>query len=202
VLYPLVVIAAIGATIWWLDSRGSSGVSPTGVRYGPVDIPAALASPGSEPGPEEGKLAPDLLLERLDGGELRLTDLRGKAVVIKFWATWCQPCRKEIPKLIQAYDKYRERGLVIVGVNLQEGKSVIESFAHDFGMDFPIVIDRTGSVAEDYRLVGLPTTFFVDRQGTVRSRFTGPFLESANGTNVQGAIDVTELEKRIEEVLR
>jgi len=202
VVYPLVVVGAIVAAIWWLGYRDSGGVSTSGARYGPVDIPAALNSPGPAIEPEEGNLAPDFVLESLNGREMRLSDLRGKAVVINFWATWCQPCRKEIPNLIEAYHKYRERGLLILGVNLQEGKSIIEPFADDFGMDFPILLDRTGSVADEYRLLGLPTTFFIDRRGVVQSRFTGPFLEKANGTNVSDAIDVSELQKRIEEILR
>lgn len=108
---------------------------------------------------------------------------------------------QEMPNLVKAYDLYRDQGLVIVGVDLQEGKSLIEPFARDFGIDYPIAIDRTGSVGDEYRLLGLPTTYFVDRGGVIRSSYTGPFLQNSNGTNVQGAIDVSELTNRIEEIL-
>ncbi len=154
-----------------------------------------------EVGTDEGKLAPNFLLETLDGKEMRLSDLRGQPVVINFWATWCQPCRKEVPELVAAYNSYRERGLVILGVNLQEGKGIVRPFAEDFGMNFPILIDRDGEVGDEYRVLGLPTTYFVDRDGVVRSVFTGPFIEKGQGANVQGAIEENELQKRIDQIL-
>jgi thiol-disulfide isomerase/thioredoxin len=202
VIYPLAVIAAIAAVIWWLEYRDDGGaVSPRGERYGPVALPAALVPPAADVSPQKGDLAPDFLLERLEGGELRLSEFRGKAVVLNFWATWCAPCRKEIPLLIEAYDRYRDQGLVVIGLNLQEGKSIIEPYARDFGMEFPIAVDRDGEVGDEYRLLGLPTTYFIDREGVVRSTYTGPFQEKAGDTEVRGAIASGELQGRIEEIL-
>ena len=200
-LVPVIVITAIVAAIWWLESRNDGGVSPTGERYGPVELPAALRSPGLDVKAEEGALAPDFLLGRLDGSELRLSDLRGQPVVLNFWATWCAPCRKEIPQFVDASERFREQGLVVVGVNLQEGKSIVRPYADDFGMDFPIVIDVDGEVGDAYRLLGLPVTYFIDRDGIVRSVFTGPFEESDRGTEVRGAIEQTELDRRISDIL-
>jgi peroxiredoxin len=201
VLYPVLVIAAIIAVIWWLEGRDSGGVSPTGVRYGPVELPAALQTPGLEIGTEEGRLAPDFLLETLGGGEARLSDFRGQPVVINFWARWCRPCRIEMPHLVQAYDRYRDDGLVIIGLNMQEGRAVIQPFVDDFGMEFPVLMDRTGRVGDVYRLLGLPTTIFIDRDGVIRSVFRGPFEGEAMGTAVQGAIGSAELQERIEEIM-
>jgi peroxiredoxin len=200
-LLPVIVITAIVAAIWWLESRNDGGVSPTGERYGPVELPAALRPPGVDVKAEEGALAPDFLLGRLDGSELRLSDLRGQPVVLNFWATWCAPCRKEIPQFVDASERFREQGLVVVGANLQEGKSIVRPYADDFGMDFPIVIDVDGEVGDAYRLLGLPVTFFIDRDGIVRSVFTGPFEESDRGTEVRGAIEQTELDRRIGDIL-
>ena len=200
-LVPVIVITAIVAAIWWLESRNDGGVSPTGERYGPVELPAALRLAGLDVRAEEGALAPDFLLGRLDGSELRLSDLRGQPVVLNFWATWCAPCRKEIPQFVDASERFREQGLVVVGVNLQEGKSIVRPYADDFGMDFPIVIDVDGEVGDAYRLLGLPVTYFIDRDGIVRSVFTGPFQESDRGTEVRGAIEQTELDRRISDIL-
>ncbi len=201
VVLPILVIAAIAGAIWWLEYQPQGETSSTGERFGPVGLPTALVPPGAQVAPGEGDLAPDFLLETLDGGELRLSDLRGQAVVLNFWATWCAPCRKEMPQLVAAYDRHQQHGLVVVGVNLQENKGIIRDYAEDFGMQFPIAVDRDGRVADQYRLLGLPTTLFVDRDGVVRSVFTGPFVEEKKGTSVQGAIEESELEVRIEEVL-
>lgn len=202
VVYPVFVIAAIAGVIWWLEYRDEEPRSPTGERYGPVALSPALQTGGLDVEANEGALAPDFLLEELSGGEVRLSDYRGQAVVLNFWATWCKPCRTEMPQFVAAYEKYRSQGLVIIGLNMQEGKALIGPFAEDFGMEFPIAIDRDGEVGDRYRLLGLPTTFFIDREGVIRSMFTGPFLEADRGTNVQGAIGQNDLETRIEEILQ
>jgi peroxiredoxin len=202
VVYPLVVIAAIAGVIWYIERGDEGGVSRSGERYGPVEMPVELRVAGVDIAPEEGALAPDFLLEELNGGEMRLTDLRGKPVVINFWATWCAPCRKEMPQFVEAYDRHKEEGLEIVAVNLQEGKSIASGFAEDYGMDFTVAVDRDGEVGDRYRLLGLPTTYFVGRDGIIRSVFTGPFEAEGDGTNVQGAIGESELEQRIQEILQ
>ncbi|MBI1885362.1 MAG: TlpA family protein disulfide reductase [Chloroflexi bacterium] len=203
VLLPVVVIAAIAFVIWWLEYRpGEEAVSPlTGERYGAVSLPARLVRAGFDVGPEEGKLAPNFLLPTLDGGELRLSRLRGKPVVLNFWATWCSPCRREIPQLVDAYDRFRDQGLAVVGVNLQEDRDTIQDYSDDFGMDFPIPIDHSGDVGREYRLLGLPTTYFIDRDGVVRSVYRGPFLETVRDIRVQGAIQQNELLQRIAEIM-
>ncbi len=197
VVYPVAVIAVIAGVIWYIERGDNGATSQTGERYGPVDMPAQFLTAGVKVAPEEGAMAPDFLLEELDGGELRLSDLRGKPLVINFWATWCAPCRKEMPQFVQAYDKYKQQGLEIVAVNLQEGKDISAKFAADYGMRFKVAIDRDGEVGDEYNLLGLPTTYFVDRQGVIRSVFTGPFQSQERGTSVQGAIEASELEQRI-----
>ncbi len=200
-LYPLAVIIAIAGVIWWLEARDGGGVSSTGERYGPADLPAALVPAGANVKAEEGALAPDFLLEALDSDETRLSDYRGQPVVLNFWATWCVSCRKEMPQFIEAYDAYRDDGLVVIGLNLQESESIIRPFADEFGIDFPVLIDRDGEVGDDYRLLGLPTTFFIDRDGVVESVFIGQFEAEVQGTNVQGAIGQSDLEERIAAIL-
>jgi len=200
VALPALVIAAIVAAIWLIEhERGAT--SPTGERYGPVTLPAVLRAPGLDVNAEEGALAPDFLLERLDAGELRLSDLRGQPIVLNFWATWCAPCRKEIPQLVAAYNRFAPDGLVIVGLNLQEGKGIVTPYAQDYGMKFPIAIDRDGEVGDKYHILGLPTTYFIDRHGVIRSIFIGPLLEKKSDTDVQGAIGEDELERRIAEIM-
>ncbi len=203
VVFPVLVIAAIAAAIWWLEYRPQGDVSPlTGENYGLTALPSALVPTGMDVGAEAGALAPDFLLETLDGGELRLSDLRGKAVVLNFWATWCRPCRREIPQLVAVHDEFRDGGLVVVAVNVQEAKGTIRRYADDFGMEFPIPIDRRGDVAQEYRAAPpLPKTYFIDRDGVVRSVYVGPLLEKVRDIDVAAPIEENELLKRIAEIM-
>ncbi len=202
VFFPLLVIAAIAAVIWWIDYRPGGSGSPADERYGPVELPAALVPPGAKVKAEVGSLAPDFLLGGFkDGEEIRLSDYRGQAVVLNFWATWCAPCRKEIPNLVSAYGQHRDEGLVVIGLNHKEGRSIVKPYVEKFGMDFPIAIDLDGEMWDRYHLLGLPTTFFIDRDGVIRSIFMGPFVEKADGASVQGAIEESDLETRIAEIL-
>ena len=201
VVFPLLVVGAIVAAIWWLEYQPDSGTSVYDARYGPVEMPAALVSPGMGVEAKEGSLAPDFLLKTLDGGEIRLSDLRGKGVIVNLWATWCKPCKREMPQFVAAYDRYQAEGLEIIAMNVQESPSIIQPFVDDFGMDFPVPLDKRGAASDEYRIIGLPTTYFIDREGVIRSVFQGPFLEKLEGTQVQGAIEQDELTQRIEEIL-
>lgn len=201
VAYPLVVIAAIIGVIWWIESRNDDAVSPSGAEYGAREIDPRLVPPGYEVGTDEGDIAPDFELELLGGGDAWLTDYRGHPIVLNFWATWCQPCRQEMPQLVQAYNEYKDEGLVVIGLNMQEGRDLIRPFAEDRGIDYPILIDRDGDIGDQYRLLGLPTTYFIDANGVIVSIFRGPLEDKVKDTNVQGAIGQTELQQRIAAIM-
>jgi peroxiredoxin len=201
VVYPVVVIIAIIGVIWWIENRNDDATSPSGLEYGAREINPALVPDGFEVGTEEGQIAPDFELELLDGGEAWLTDYRGHPVVLNFWATWCQPCRQEMPQLVDAYEANKGDGLVVIGLNMQEGRDLITPFAEERGIDYPILIDRDGDVGDQYRLLGLPTTYFIDANGVIVSVFRGPLEDTVQDTNVQGAIGQTELQQRIAEIM-
>lgn len=200
-VYPVVVIIAIIGVIWWIENRNDDASSPSGVEFGAREIDPRFVPDGFEVGTDEGQIAPDFELEQLGGGEARLTDYRGRPVVLNFWATWCKPCREEMPQLVDAYAANKDEGLVVIGLNMQEGRDLITPFAEDFGMNFPILIDRDGDVADQYRLIGLPTTYFIDANGVIVSIFRGPLQDTVQDTNVQGAIGQTELQQRIAEIM-
>jgi peroxiredoxin len=197
----LLVIAAIASAIWWLEYRPDSESSVYDARYGPAEIPAGMVPRGMSVEAKEGSLAPDFVLKTLDEGDIRLSDLRGKAVIVNLWATWCTPCKTEMPQFVAAYDRYREEGLEIIAVNVQESQSIVQPFADDFGMNFHVALDKRGAVSDDYRIIGLPTTYFIDRQGVIRSVFQGPFVERLEDAEVQGAIEQDELTRRIKDIL-
>ncbi len=118
--------------------------------------------------------APDFVLDTIGGETFRLSDQRGKVVVLNFWATWCPPCRYEIPDFIGMQDDFGRDDVVFVGVSLDEGgPAVVRSFAEQMGINYPLVLDD-GSVSAAYGpLTGLPMTFLIDRAGEVRSYAPG-----------------------------
>ncbi len=180
VVLPILVLVLIVGGLWYWDSRGGGGVSRGGA-FGIVELAEAKNATGRSPAPEVGRAGPDFLLETPQGGTLRLSDLQGQPVLINFWATWCPPCRAEMPELVAAYETHQEHGLVIVGVDLQEPDSKVLDFAADFGIVFPLVMDRSGEVGDAWRLggpiEGIPTSYFLDETGVVRAFFYGPMTE-------------------------
>jgi peroxiredoxin len=176
-ILPLLVVATIvGALLWFENARGGSETGDG--RYGIVDLPAGANTTGRSPSTDVGRAAPDFLLRTPDGGELRFSDLRGKPVLVNFWASWCTPCRQEMPEIVRAYDAREDGDLVVVAVDLQENAGQVREFADEFGMDFPIVIDRTGQVAEAWHIggpvEGIPSSYFIDADGVVQARVFGP----------------------------
>ena len=124
-------------------------------------------------GPKVGNLAPDFVLTTLDGSQLRLSELAGRPIFLNFWASWCGPYRQEMPEIL-ASQRRSGSDLMIIGVNVQENANLARGFVEEFRIDFPTVLDMRGQVAIAYRVTGLPTSFFVDRNGVIRGVFFGP----------------------------
>ena len=129
----------------------------------------------SSPSPREGFLAPNFTLDTLDGNKVTLSDLRGKIVVVNIWATWCLPCRAETPALEKSYEQYKDSGVVILGVDStnQDSLSDVTSFVQEFKLTYPILLDRDGRVGYLYQIKGLPSTFFINRRGVIRTVVVG-----------------------------
>lgn len=136
--------------------------------------PRELAELGviGDGGLDVGEDAPEFRLLTPDGEILQLSQLQGTPTLINFWATWCVPCRREIPDLIQLQDTWGTSAQ-IVGVNLQEPAETVSEFAEDFGINYPLPLDLDGEVYETYRITGLPETFFLDADGVIRDHRIG-----------------------------
>lgn len=138
----------------------------------------AIASlePASDPSPPRPVLfpAPDVALPTLSGETIRLVDLRGKVVLLNFWATWCVPCRTEMPVLETLYQRYRDRGLEVLAVNMDKLSTAgVEAFLTEVEVTFGIVLDPHWATARAYRVLGLPTSYLIDRAGNVVVREVG-----------------------------
>ena len=129
----------------------------------------------------EGKLvhAPAFTLDRLDrDGQLGVGDLKGKAVVVNFWASWCVPCRDEAPVLQTTYERYRDQGLVVLGIDVNDFHQDARRFMKRYGLTYPVVYDGKGSTVGKWGVRGFPETFFVDRTGKLV------------GERIEGAVDI------------
>ena len=134
--------------------------------------------------------APDFTLERLDRkGELALASLRGEAVVLNVWASWCLPCKDEAPFLEQTWRKQRGRGLVVVGLDARDFRKDARRFARRFDLTFPLVYDGPGDIADSYGVTGFPETFVLDRSGEVVDAFAGAVNSEEDRERLRAAID-------------
>jgi peroxiredoxin len=129
---------------------------------------------GQEYAPELNAIAPPFEAQTLVGGTLRLADLRGKAVLINFWATWCEPCKAEMPDLQAVYAAYQARGLRVLGVNLGEGKADVEAWVKQHGLTFDIVLDDEQRIASLYQLRGQPSSYLIAPDGVITQIYYGP----------------------------
>lgn len=175
---------------------------PTQTRpvQGPKEPPATaqathtpLAQPTSKTSrpvpPEAGAPAYDFTLKDLAGQSVSLGDLRGKKVMLNFWATWCGPCRVEIPSMVKLYDEFHSRGFEILAVNLREDSAKVSQFAREYDMRFPILLDKGGVVSSNYFVHGIPTSVFIDDAGTIQNVHVGTLSESAMRKYVVDLVD-------------
>jgi peroxiredoxin len=149
---------------------------------------SGTSTSGSIPAPQQGFLAPDFELQTTTGKTVRLSDLRGQAVLVNLWATWCPPCRAEMPAIEKVYNEYKDDGLIVLAVNMtyQDTPSSIAPFVGEYGLTFPILLDETGSVGTAYQLRSLPSSFFIGRDGIISEVVIGgPMAEALLRTRVE-----------------
>lgn len=117
--------------------------------------------------PNVGSSVPDVTLQELNGEIRSLNDLQGKAVIMNFWGSWCEPCKREMPALSRAYDEWKDKGVVVLGINYGEDALVVDNFVKRMDVTFPIWLDKKKTVSKSFGIRPLPTTFFINPEGKV-----------------------------------
>jgi peroxiredoxin len=159
------LLVAVGAG-WGLWAR-LTGTAPT-TGFSAVDAMLAARADSFVAQP-----APTFTLRDANGDYVSLEDLRGRVVLVNFWATWCEPCRAEMPELDRAARQYADEGFRVLAVNLFEGERAIRAFGDELDLGMPLLIDPDGDVYKAYSVQGLPASFLVDRQGVIRDAHLG-----------------------------
>lgn len=152
----------------------------------------STGSSANSAAPQTGFLAPEFELMTLADETIKLSDLRGQAVLVNLWATWCPPCRAEMQTIETVYNDYKDQGFTVLAVNMtyQDDLAAVRPFVEEQGLTFPILLDTTGLMGNAYQLRSLPSSYFIDRQGVIRQVVIGgPMAEAL-------------LRTRIEEILR
>jgi peroxiredoxin len=187
---------------WWftLGLVVSLGVMASlGYAEERVAEQAPTGSPATTTPVGEHLPAPDFTLSTPSGASLSLSELRGKVVLLNFWATWCVPCRKEMPGIEALYQRYKDRGLEVVAISLDKIEAApVEAFAKDVGVTYRVLLDPSWATARTYGVRGLPATFLLDRTGNVVMRELGErdWMEDAKQQTVEGLLQAPEASKR------
>jgi peroxiredoxin len=188
------IVAMMGAAILGTLATRPLGSTAPGL---PKPDPSAFLIGSPIPGLRVGDLAPELegdtadghvTLTDLDGAPVRLADLRGKVVWLNFWASWCPPCQFETPTLRALDLRYRNRGLAIIGIQVQQIVDDGKAYAARYHLDYPIGSDVTGAIYHTYKVFALPTQFFIDPSGVIRQVINGPLDEAGASQLVESLL--------------
>lgn len=159
-----------GAAVFW-------GLPPFLLPAAGLDPSGPTATPA--PAAVVGAPAPDFTLKNLSGENVTLSALKGQVVLINFWATWCSPCREEMPALQRRYEALKDQGFTVLAVDDNEAEKDVSAFAQAYALTFPILLDPGENVVGLYRVYAFPTTFIVDQQGVIQKLHIGALTESA-----------------------
>lgn len=165
----IILLVIIDRTI--LKKNSGNNDSIQSAKYERMENPESLPV-----GLKIEERAPSFSLMTLEGKEVTLEDFRGKKILLNFWATWCPPCKEEMPDMEALYEEYKEDDFVVLAVNVtitEKNREDVHKFAEEYKLSFPILMDESGKVASQYDILSYPTSYFIDSDGVVRAKIVG-----------------------------
>lgn len=181
-----------GRVLAWAVAVLTLGAIAAVVFFGLRGIPTGRRPAPSPAPPQTFRPAPDFRLRTFDQQPLALSDFRGKVVVLNFWASWCTPCKQEMPNLEKAWNKFKDRGAVVLGIDVLDDAEDAKAFLKALQITYPNVFDPGNARMNAYQVTALPTTIFIDRRQRIRGRFVGGYV---------GADGYARLRREIEDLL-
>ncbi len=185
IIATIAVGAIIVGLVWFFDRPNAAGVQAITLSASPTG-----------PAPRLEREAPNFSLRTLDGKDVQLSDFRGRPVWINFWATWCPPCRAETPDIQEVYEAHESDGLVVLAISIGESPSTVSDYVKRTGTTFTTGVDEATSIAAQYRIVGIPTHFFIDREGVIREWRIGSMSKKTMESKVREIISPAAAETK------
>lgn len=175
-----IAIILLALTIIFVNLWKSSTTQQTKENVEEETSTAETSPEFGKPQVQAGYLAPDFELTTLDGASASLSDYRGKKVILNFWATWCPPCKAEMPHMQNFYEKNKDNGIEVVTVNLtnmENSRGNINKFVEDYSLSFPVLLDEDGAIGTQYQAFTIPTSYIIDSNGIISTKIVGPMDE-------------------------
>jgi thiol-disulfide isomerase/thioredoxin len=175
-ILPLVVVLVFGISIYTVTNYNKNKPKDFGIttkENSKANTVAPNVGPTSEKKPADKLAAFNFKLKDVNGKEVSLSDFKGKKVFLNFWATWCNPCKAEMPDIEKLYQETKDSDLVILAINLGDNKDIVESFIDDNKYNFTILLDLDQNVGMKYNIAAIPTSFFIDKEGNIISTKAG-----------------------------
>lgn len=180
----LVGVVLIGLVIWGFYSVQNTNTNSRTISSNSKQTQQLTV------GIEEGNLAPEFELKSVEGNSIKLSSLKGKKVILNFWASWCPPCRQEMPDMEKFYVDNKNKGIEILSVNLtdnEKNRADVTTFMKEYGITFPVALDENGSASQLYNVYSIPASFIIDSQGVIQRKLIGPMTYDSMKTML-GAI--------------
>jgi len=173
----IVVVILLGLVAWGINDTIKKNDDRQASLAGSEQAIEGIDMSSQTIGINQGDIAPDFELNTLDGDSFKLSDFRGQKVIVNMWATWCPPCRAEMPDMQKFYEKHKDENTTVIAINMTTSEKSVDSipkFLNEFGITFPVLLDEQNKVGDIYQVYALPTSFIIDSKGVIQQKVTGP----------------------------